>query len=180
MRRPSAGDNSFQCTFMACISAGLWSCGRYSLFCINISYILIQGSTSLKFVGKDHLQLLAVSLVFSQPSDEVMQLVTYVQDIYDHASLHSKNKEEAASGTSMLATPIYTVDSKNGNVLVTSSWTAQKLHRVQVRVSAMLVVIVVTWCEHCTTDNHAGACSAPVNVNFGLESTEAHLGTCVH
>ena len=40
-----------------------------------------------------------------------MQLVTYVQDIYDHASLHSKNKEEAASGASMLATPIYTVDS---------------------------------------------------------------------
>ena len=80
------------------------------------------------------MQLLAVSLVFSQPSDEVMQLVTYEQDIYDHASLHSKNKEEAASGTSMLATPIYTVDSKN----------AQKLRRVQVRVSAMLIVIVVT------------------------------------
>ena len=66
-------------------------------------FYIIQGST----VGKDHLQLLAVSLVFSQPSDEVMQLVIYVQDIHDHASLQSKNKEEAASGASMLATPIY-------------------------------------------------------------------------
>ena len=82
-----------------------------------------------------------MSLVFSQPSDEVMQLVIYVQDIHDHASLHSKNKEEAASGTSMLATPIYTVDSKNGIVYTSNEFLnrSKAMQSTSIRVSAMLV-----------------------------------------
>ena len=82
----------------------------YSLFCTNILYTLIQGLTPL--VGKDHLWLLAVSLVFSQPPNEVMQLTTHVQDIYGHASLHSKNEEADGFCASMLATPIVVVTAR--------------------------------------------------------------------
>ena len=67
------------------------------------------------------MQILAVSLIFSQPSDEVMQRATHIRDIYDqgHALLHSKSEEEAASCASMLATPMHGCsDSKNGNVPV--------------------------------------------------------------
>ena len=52
------------------------SCGEI----FEVFSILHQGQ--LHPVGKDHLQLLAVSFFFSQPSDEVMQLVTHVRDIY--------------------------------------------------------------------------------------------------
>ena len=60
------------------------------------------------------MQILAVSLIFSQPSDEVMQRATHVRDIYDqgHALLHSKSEEEAASCASMLATPMVVVTAR--------------------------------------------------------------------
>ena len=88
-------------------SKGVLLCGDISVFCTNI---LIQGLTPL--VGKDHLWLLAVSLVFSQSSDEAMQLTTHVQAIYGHASFHSKNEEAAGSCASMLATPIVVVTAR--------------------------------------------------------------------
>ena len=62
------------------------------------------------------MQILAVSLIFSQPSDEMMQRATHVRDIYDqgHALLHSKSEEEAASSAPilMLATPMVVVTAR--------------------------------------------------------------------
>ena len=59
------------------------SCGEiFEVFCIlHLYFNLREGLTQVHFVGKDHLQLLAVSLFFSQPSDEVMQLVTCMIEI---------------------------------------------------------------------------------------------------
>ena len=63
-------------------------------------------------MGKDCLWLLAVSLVFSQPPGEAMQLTTHVQDIYGHAALYSKNEEAAGFCASMLASLIVVVTAR--------------------------------------------------------------------
>ena len=83
-----------------------WS---YSLFCTNISYILIHSTLWAKMICS---YWQCPSSLISQPSDKAMQLTTHVQDIYGHVSLHSKNEEAAGSCASMLATPIVVVTAR--------------------------------------------------------------------
>ena len=95
-----------------------------------------------------------MSLIFSQPSDEVMQRATHVRDIYDqgHALLYSKSEEEAASGASMLATPMVVVTARMEMYQFLKRSNGRVKEQSTVRVSAMLVVTDVTPCECCTTD----------------------------
>ena len=92
-------------------SKGVLSCGKIlELFSTQNQYSVHSNPrVNPTLWAKDRLRLLAVSLVFSQPSDEAMQLTTHVQNIYGHASLHSKNKKAAGSCASMLAMPIVVV-----------------------------------------------------------------------
>ena len=92
-------------------SKGVLLCGKImELFSTQNQYSIHSNPrVNSTLWTKDRLRLLAVSLVFSQPPDEAMQLATHVQDIYGHASLHRKNEEAAGSCASMLAMPIVVV-----------------------------------------------------------------------
>ena len=95
-----------------------WS---YSLF----SSIHSNPRVNSTLWAKDRLWLLAVSLVFSQPPDEAIQLATHVQGIYGHASLHRKNEEAASFCASMLAIPIVVVTARIEMYLFFKSYTTK-------------------------------------------------------
>lgn len=105
-------------------NAAKWvlSCGRYSLFCTNISYILIQGSNSL--CRQTICSYWQCPLSFHSHQMKWCN-VPHMYEIFMTRDIHHYTvktiKEAAASCTLMLAMPMFYSDSKNGNV-ATSSW----------------------------------------------------------